>query len=254
MRPGPGAEPGGGGPGSAAPPGPPPPQAAGVGGAAAAAVPAHPAHDVPDEHRDAAEHDDERRQRGQDQAGDADAATEQVDRVAEGAAERVAGVHGGRRPVLLGHVDRQRAVGGGLAQRLDLRAELLDGQLDLVDAVLHGQHLVDGGGLLEEPDQAPLDGAVVTQAGLQVDELRGDVLARGGRALHVAELGEPLDRGVEQLLGHADDDAGVGVRAHGLAGRGVLAVGVLRGAGRGVVQRHRLGTPPDCVPIELDMT
>ena len=159
----------------------------------------------------------------------------------ERAAEGVAGVHGGRRPVLLGHVHRERAVGGGLAQRLDLRAELLDGQLDLVDAVLHDQHLVDGVGLLEEPDEPPLDGPVVAQAGLQVDVLRGDVLTRGGRGLHVSELGEPLDGGVEQRLGDADDEAGVGIRAE----RGVRAgarPGALRAAvgGGGGVQRHGL--------------
>ena len=158
------------------------------------------------------------------------------DGVREGAAEGVAGVDRRRRRVLLRHVDRQRPIGGGLLERLELGGELLDGQLHLVDAVLHDEHLVDRCGLLEEADEPPLDGAVVTQPGLQVHVLGGDVLAGRGHVLNVTELGEALDGGLEELLRDADDERRVGIAQRGGGCARRAAVG---GHGR-VVERHGL--------------
>ena len=181
--------------------------------------------DVPRDQADAAEHDDEGQQGGEDQAGDAGAVPEHLDGVQKGPDERVGRIdRAGVGRALLAQEDRQGAVGRGLAQRLELGAKLLDGQLHVVDAVLHGQHLVDvlGGG--EEPHEASLDGAVVSQARLEIDVLRRDILARGGDALDVAEAGEALQGGVETALGHAQRERGIRVRGDGgrrlVVGRG----------------------------------
>src|SRR5665647_1628384 len=116
----------------------------------------------------------------------------------------------------------QCAVGRGLAQRFELGAELLDGELHLVDAVLHGQHLVDVGGGVEEAHQALLDGVEVPETRLEIDELRGHVLAGRGDTLHIAERGEALQGDVEGPFRHAHCEGGVGVRADGGPGLRIL--------------------------------
>src|SRR5450759_1206200 len=195
----------------------------------------HPVHHVPHDEADAAEHDHEGQQGGEDQARDAGAVGEHLDGVQKGPRERVGRVDGaGLRHVLLAQEDRKSAVGRGLAQRFELGAQLLDGQLHVVDAILHGEHLVDvvGGG--QEADQPALHGVVVAQTRLEVDVLGGDVVARGGHALHVAEGGEPLYGGVEAALRHSHGERGVRVRTDG---RRRLVVG---GGGRAGVEREWL--------------
>src|SRR5450756_1708324 len=78
----------------------------------------HPMHHVPQDEADAAEHDHEGQQGGEDQARDAGAVAEHLDGVQKGPRERVGPVDGaGLRHALLAQEDRQSAVGRGLAQR-----------------------------------------------------------------------------------------------------------------------------------------
>src|SRR5665647_989632 len=183
----------------------------------------HTPRDVPGGEADGAEHDDEGQQRGEEQAGDPSAVADHLHRVPERACEGVGRVDGaGLRRALLAQEHGQCAVGRGLAQRFELGAELLDGELHLVDAVLHGQHLVDVGGGVEEAHQALLDGVEVPETRLEIDELRGHVLAGRGDTLHIAERGEALQGDVEGPFRHAHCEGGGGVRAGGGPGLRIL--------------------------------
>ena len=106
---------------------------------------------------------------------------------------------------------------------------MLDLALDVVEPVLYGQHVADGGCLLQNCQQLAASGVQCREPSLDVGVLAGDVLAVGGARAHVAERAHPSEEVVE---GRRRD-------AHGHRARRIVSP--LRSAGIGHVPAQSIG-------------